>query len=563
MKIVCDACSAKYTIPDHKLKSKQNKVRCKKCGHTSVFSAVTGTSTALPPAEAPDAAAASADAQWFAAVGGEQTGPLTREELFGLLAGGQVDQETLVWREGMEDWLRLADVSELEERPFAGGTAVFSAFEEPPAPPPSGAFPAAPAVEAAHEAAAAANEGFTAPPVESLSDGPALLGDSVIAEALATGTAHEHVADEFLRTEAPVNKVASAAAPVFADFFAPASQAQLSGSNKMVAERSEDSVLFSLATLTQSTPAVKAGAAANDASGLIDIRVLASAAAPAQGARSPVASMAAPVIPLAPRKKNTGLLAVAAIAGVAVVGLAAAVVVVATRPAPTVEAPPAAAAPATVAVAPAAPAAEVPVVDPPAEVAAVPPGSGLGTAVAANTPEPAPTGTAPPTGGGRVAERPAPTEVVAPPAPEAAPAPAAAPAPEAAPAAPRKTNNAVAGVLNSLRGTGAAAPAAAPATAASPAAAPAPVEAAKTSLTKDEVRGTIARYGSRVARCKTPETAGATVKVSFTIDPSGSVNGAASPDGGAPGACVAAVVAGIKFKAFDGAAIPITYPFKL
>jgi len=560
MKIVCDACSAKYTIPDHKLKAKQNKVRCKKCGHTIVFSAETGTSAALAPVEASEASVASAEAQWFAAVGGEQTGPLTREELFGLLAGGQVDQETLVWREGMEDWLRLADVGELEERPFAGGTAVFSAFEEPPAPPPSGAFVAAP--DAGNEAPSHASSSFAEPSEEGESSGPAMLDDSVIAEALATGSVQEHVADEFLRTEAPANKVASAAAPVFADFFAPASQAQFTGANKMVAERSEDSVLFSLATLTQSTPAVKAGAAANDASGLIDIRVLASAAAPAQGARSPVASMAAPVIPLAPRKKNTGLLAAAAVAGVAVVGLAAAVVVVATRPAPTVEVPPAAP---TVAVAPAAPVAEV-AVAPPAELPAAPEvaaGSGLGSAVAANTPEPTPSGVPAPSGGARVAERPVQPEAVAPPTPEAVPAPVAAPAPEAAPAAPRKTNTAVAGVLNSLRGTGAAAPAAAPTPAAAPAAAPAPVEAAKTSLTKDEVRGTIARYGSRVARCKTPETAGATVKVSFTIDPSGSVSGAASPDGGAPGACVAAVVAGIKFKAFDGAAIPITYPFKL
>jgi hypothetical protein len=93
-------------------------------------------------------------------------------------------------------------------------------------------------------------------------------------------------------------------------------------------------------------------------------------------------------------------------------------------------------------------------------------------------------------------------------------------------------------------------------------AAPAAAPAAKVTLSKDEVRGTIARYGSRIARCKTPETAGTSVKVSFSIDPAGSVTGASSPDG-APGACVAAVVTGMKFKAFEGAALPITYPFKL
>ncbi len=555
MKIVCDACSAKYTIPDDKLKAKQNKVRCKKCGYTIVFSADNGTSAALPPAAEPEAASASSEATWFAAVDGEQTGPLTREELFGLLAGGQVDQGTLVWREGMEDWLRLADVTELDERPFAGGTAVFSSFEEPPAPPPSGAFVAV----VSSDVESSVNEGFTALPVQSDSIGPVLLGDSVIAEALATGSAHQTIVDGFLRTEAPSTRPASAAAPVFADFFATAPQAQYTGSNKMVAERSEDSVLFSLATLTQSTPAVKAGAAANDASGLIDIRVLASAAAPAQGGRAPVASMASPVIPLAPRKKNTGLLAGAVVAGIAVVGLAAAVVVVATRPAPVVEAP---AVPPTVAVEPSAPAAEIAVAPAPEAPAAPPeqPGSGSGIAVAALAPEAARPGVAP-SGGGRVAERPAAPAAGAPAAPE--PTPVAAPTPEpapAAPAAPRKTDRAVAGVLDSLRGGGN--PAAAPAPAAPPAPAAAPVSAPKATLSKDEVRSTIARYGSRIARCKTPETAGTTVKVSFSIDPSGSVSGAASPDG-APGACAAAVVAGMKFKAFEGVALPITYPFKL
>jgi hypothetical protein len=89
------------------------------------------------------------------------------------------------------------------------------------------------------------------------------------------------------------------------------------------------------------------------------------------------------------------------------------------------------------------------------------------------------------------------------------------------------------------------------------------VAAPRTNLTKDDVRGTIARYGSRISRCKTAETAGSTVKVSFSIDPSGSVSGAASPDGGAPGACVAGVVAGMKFNAFQGSTIPVTFPFKL
>jgi len=36
MKIVCDACQAKYSIADEKVQGKAFKIRCKKCGHIIV-----------------------------------------------------------------------------------------------------------------------------------------------------------------------------------------------------------------------------------------------------------------------------------------------------------------------------------------------------------------------------------------------------------------------------------------------------------------------------------------------------------------------------------------------
>ena len=50
MKIVCDACSAKYSIADDKVKGKVFKIRCKKCSNIIV---VRGTAGAAGAEEAP------------------------------------------------------------------------------------------------------------------------------------------------------------------------------------------------------------------------------------------------------------------------------------------------------------------------------------------------------------------------------------------------------------------------------------------------------------------------------------------------------------------------------
>lgn len=50
---------------------------------------------------------------WFVAVGGQQQGPVSQEEVSRRLHAGEIDVDTLVWREGMSGWLRLAEVREL------------------------------------------------------------------------------------------------------------------------------------------------------------------------------------------------------------------------------------------------------------------------------------------------------------------------------------------------------------------------------------------------------------------------------------------------------------------
>ena len=49
---------------------------------------------------------------WYDASEGEKHGPIEPAELIGLSASGVIGRETLVWRHGMRDWMRL-DKTEL------------------------------------------------------------------------------------------------------------------------------------------------------------------------------------------------------------------------------------------------------------------------------------------------------------------------------------------------------------------------------------------------------------------------------------------------------------------
>src|SRR5213594_3989697 len=100
MKIVCDACSAKYSIADDKVKGKVFKIRCKKCSNIIVVRGTSGAGDAAEPAPAQfdqkdtrvydygyddaagGAAAAGGDeAVWHLVIDQEQVGPLTVAEV--------------------------------------------------------------------------------------------------------------------------------------------------------------------------------------------------------------------------------------------------------------------------------------------------------------------------------------------------------------------------------------------------------------------------------------------------------------------------------------------------
>jgi predicted Zn finger-like uncharacterized protein len=129
MKIVCDACAAKYSIADEKVRGKVFKIRCKKCSNIIVVRGA--VSEAAEPAQpkydpkstkvldyqtyegqrrSESGAELTESAVWHLVIDQEQVGPLTVEEVLGRFQRGDIDGDGYVWREGFGDWERLADV---------------------------------------------------------------------------------------------------------------------------------------------------------------------------------------------------------------------------------------------------------------------------------------------------------------------------------------------------------------------------------------------------------------------------------------------------------------------
>jgi TonB family protein len=134
MKIVCDACSAKYSISDDKVQGKVFKIRCKKCQNIIV---VRGGVQASEPEPKPleketrvydygdgtgAADGGSDDQVWYIVVDQEQVGPLSVAEVQERFLSGQIDAESYVWRDTFADWLPLAQVDEFASL-AAGGAA--------------------------------------------------------------------------------------------------------------------------------------------------------------------------------------------------------------------------------------------------------------------------------------------------------------------------------------------------------------------------------------------------------------------------------------------------------
>ena len=279
MKIVCDACQAKYSIADDKIQGKAFKIRCKKCNHIIVVKtggegAAASAAPAAAPVEKSKPAAAPAVDQgaWHVVVDGEQVGPLTDAEVKDRLRQGKINSDTLVWKEGFADWMQLSTVPEL--------TAILARITRQPSP------------------KAGARESAAREPARASGAMRAVAEPAQAAEAdpfaAATVITPAGTADLFASATAP-SAVPSPVAPAPSSPFlfggmssqpaepvAAKSPGNGAGSTHLTGQRNENSVLFSLSNLEAlAVPSHSAGirspsgSSNTEGSGLIDIRSMA------------------------------------------------------------------------------------------------------------------------------------------------------------------------------------------------------------------------------------------------------------------------------------------------
>ena len=290
MKIVCDACQAKYSIADEKIQGKAFKIRCKKCGHIIVVKTGGDAAAAAAADKAKHSTAAESagetvtpavvatapadQAVWHVVVDGEQVGPLNEDGVKDRLRQGKINSDTLVWKEGFADWMQLSTVPEL--------AAILARITH---------HPVAVAKPAAHESGRVSSSMKAAASAPTQTAQPSGESDPFAAQTVVSPTAS---ADLFAASAAPASAVPTpvAAGPSSPFLFGGATQpaepvitiknGNNSGSTHLTGQRNENSVLFSLSNLEAlAMPSQSAGirppsgSSNTEGSGLIDIRSMA------------------------------------------------------------------------------------------------------------------------------------------------------------------------------------------------------------------------------------------------------------------------------------------------
>ncbi len=142
MNVTCTGCPAKYAVPDEKVRGKKVRITCKHCGTNIVVdgSALGGDQNVLPKpaaepaplpaaASAPDltsaapapvaaaapkaASAVAPEATFIVGFLDDRQEPHTLSQIVEMYRSGQIDDDVLVWKDGMADWLSPFDVPEV------------------------------------------------------------------------------------------------------------------------------------------------------------------------------------------------------------------------------------------------------------------------------------------------------------------------------------------------------------------------------------------------------------------------------------------------------------------
>jgi predicted Zn finger-like uncharacterized protein len=587
MKIVCDSCSAKYSIADEKVAGRVFKIRCKKCGAAIVVRGEAGAGGSQE-AAAPGGGGFDygGEAVWHVVVDGEQQGPFSPQQLGGMISANTIAWDTYVWREGFDDWKPAQDIEDLVQaimNPGGGGAA---AAEDP--------FSDQPTTMAASASPAAKSSPPAAAKAAKRDAGADLFAQS---EASPFGGGGGGGEDD--------DVVASAPSP------------RVSGNQAMTGQRNENSVLFSLSNLQAlatgapgggpspspsakpAAAAPKAGMAQGEGSGLIDIRALASATgltggggpAPSLGGGgSPPkvddllsigapnvglgSALAAPVIiaekPEPKSGGGNGMIIAAAILGVCVLGGAGVVAYVSmNQPDPAATAPAVGAIAPGTAAAPPPSAAAVPTPPPSAAAVPTPPPS---AAVAAPPPSEAPatgggsTGSSGSRSGGsrRGSSGGSTGSSASPSAPAADPAPAPSGSRTSSSSGSSGGDRSIDALLEGALGGGGARRGSSGSSSAAPSA-PAGDASLPATPGRSDVVTAMSGVQGAVTACGTGEHGVASVQISVTGSTGRVANATVGGQfAGTPvGSCIARAVRGATFPHFRNPTFSFTYPFRI
>ncbi len=273
MNVTCTGCPAKYAVPDEKVRGKKVRITCKHCGTNIVVDgSALGTEPSAPtepavktasggPELASAAPAAAAETTFVVGFLDDRQEPHTLSQIVELYRTRQIDDEVLVWKDGMADWLSPFDVPEIATAMFRRGVARQSAHADASSAEDEQTLIARSPLEDAERAAAAAP--IAPAPVLAAALGSAVAKPAAQATAPAAQAAAPVAASEPSAQKAVAARRSEprAAVDLFGGVAAAGSEHDSSldfgaavaeePAHKLTGARNESSVLFSLDALTK------------------------------------------------------------------------------------------------------------------------------------------------------------------------------------------------------------------------------------------------------------------------------------------------------------------------
>jgi predicted Zn finger-like uncharacterized protein len=338
MKITCQSCQSKYNVADEKVQGKIVKIRCRKCGATIVVDGTVVTtgsaSSAAPTAAASGKSGAHEAPTWHVNVADNDQRAMTLNQVIKEYGAGTIGPDTYLWTEGMEDWKPLKEIDAVVAALHEGGPPASTGAPSSVAadvPVLSVREPAVVAPSAPAETARSPVETSTAKVAQAATGRSGGLGEESTravqgtaaprAEAKRAAVRREPRARDLFASTLDASEALGSStnshdtgiqtsAPLLS-----AGSLQLGdpGTSKLTGERNENSVLFSLAVLTQhgqerAPTGASIPASASEDSGLIDLRALAAKAESMRpGATADNGGLSAPLMASTPLIAPLGL----------------------------------------------------------------------------------------------------------------------------------------------------------------------------------------------------------------------------------------------------------------